>query len=355
MFNFLFFRRNNKPRNWVQFLFFSKDYSLRWPYKILKIEKYIVNNKIKDWYDAVLVNPYPASAWATNKGAHIRMHDFSKVKSISIVGPPATYFVVNYIKSLLAGVKADIRISENINHDSDLYFIICPQVFKELPPPAKRISVQMEQTISSRWFTREYLGILQNSLATIDYSKVNLKYLSSLKAPISNIIYIPIRPMSSAAINFHDRKKVYDVLFYGDYKVRRRKKFLAAISKKFNLKIVSGVYGEDLWPLLCSAKVIVNIHYYENALLETTRISECLTLGLRVVSEEGSDQSDHINQFPGVSFTPINSIPAMINAIEEQLINFNGDLVCDEYTKFNVEDRKNLLQDLSEIGVCLPI
>lgn len=38
---------------------------------------------------------------------------------------------------------------------------------------------------------------------------------------------------------------------------------------------------------------VLNIHYYENALLQTTRIYECLSLNKLVVSEQGSDQDEH--------------------------------------------------------------
>jgi len=67
------------------------------------------------------------------------------------------------------------------------------------------------------------------------------------------------------------------------------------------------------------AKVIVNIHYYENALLETTRICECLSLGIPIVSEMGSDQVHYEGKFESVTFTPLNDIDAMIHAIGKLL------------------------------------
>jgi len=83
---------------------------------------------------------------------------------------------------------------------------------------------------------------------------------------------------------------------------------------------VQGLYGEALWRKLSQAKLVVNIHYYEDALLETTRISECLCLGLSVVSEESSDQREQQTFHSKVLFTPVGDIDAMIHAISRQLV-----------------------------------
>lgn len=306
------------------------------------------------WYDGVLNNPYPLSDWVSARAAFIEGFDFSKTRSIVIISPEATYFVACYLKSLLVtnpSVVVSISKQSPPDFDADLYFVICPQVFSVLPPPKKRIAVQMEQTVSQRWFTREYLGGLYNSLAVIEYSKVNIEYLSSLRFPMANLVHVPIRPIESPIYKSHvGRSKAYDVVFYGDDKVKRRQGFLNAIAQRFKLKVVNGLYGEDLWPILSSAKVVVNIHYYENALLETTRISECLSLGLRVVSEEGSDQGHYAGEFHGVMFTPINDVTAMIEAIQNQL----EDTEPVSLRGRTPTSHNPLINGLSNIGIHLP-
>lgn len=306
------------------------------------------------WYDGVLSSPYPLSDWVSARATYIEGFDFSKTRSIVIISPEATYFVACYLKSLLeANPSVEVSISKQStpNFDADLYFVICPQVFPVLPPPKKRIAVQMEQTVSQRWFTREYLGVLYNSLAVIEYSKVNFEYLSSLRYPIANLVHVPIRPIEPSIYKPDDgRPTAYDVVFYGDDKVKRRQGFLKAIAQRFNLKVVNGLYGEDLWPVLSYAKVVVNIHYYENALLETTRISECLSLGLRVVSEEGSDQGHYTDEFPGVMFTPMNDVRAMIEAIQNQL----DDTEPVSLGVRTPTSHNPLLNGLSNIGIHLP-
>lgn len=351
----LFFRKNKKPRPWLQSLLFGGDYRLRHALSIFKIDDSTwFKAYFQPWYAGVLNNPYPLSDWVSARAAYIEACDFSKTRSIVIISPEATFFVACYLKSLLQAhpsVEVAIRHQSTPDFDADLYFVICPQVFAVLPPPRKRIAVQMEQTVSQRWFTREYLGVLYNSLAVIEYSKVNVEYLSSLRYPMANLVHVPIRPIDSPIYKPHvGRPKAYDVVFYGDDKVKRRQGFLNAIAQRFKLKVVNGLYGEDLWPVLSSAKVVVNIHYYENALLETTRISECLSLGLRVVSEAGSDQGHYADEFPGVMFTPINDVTAMIEAIQNQL---DGS----EPVALGVRtptSHNPLLNGLSNIGIHLP-
>ena len=83
--------------------------------------------------------------------------------------------------------------------------------------------------------------------------------------------------------------------------------------------MVSEVFGEALYQALSKARIVVNIHYYENALLETTRVFECLSLGLHVVSEKSSDQEQHKNLTNIVDFVPVGDIDAMVVAVKQRL------------------------------------
>jgi GR25 family glycosyltransferase involved in LPS biosynthesis len=67
--------------------------------------------------------------------------------------------------------------------------------------------------------------------------------------------------------------------------------------------------------------VAVNIHYYEGALLETTRIYECLSLGIPVVSETSSDIGEHTALANLVDFVNIGDESALISAIARVLEN----------------------------------
>lgn len=63
----------------------------------------------------------------------------------------------------------------------------------------------------------------------------------------------------------------------------------------------------------------MNLHYYENALLETTRLSECLSMNARVVSEDAAD-SDESAGFDGrVRFFPPGDAAAMVQQVQAAL------------------------------------
>lgn len=81
------------------------------------------------------------------------------------------------------------------------------------------------------------------------------------------------------------------------------------------LKIVTNLFGEALEQELRQAAVILNIHYYENALLETTRIYQALSYGAPVVSEEGSDQSEHKILEGVVDFAPVDDVERIIELL----------------------------------------
>lgn len=213
---------------------------------------------------------------------------------------------------------------EPLHYDNSLHIIICAQLFKKMP--ARYVVFQMEQSVSSRWFDTDYANILNNAEAVLDYSKLNLAYLQEQQGvPFAKLYYLPISNLSvnSLSVNSSSTSQEsptdYDVVFYGDVHNPRRKLFLDAISKQFKTLIVSEVFGDALYAQLQRAKVLVNIHYYEGALLETTRIYEALSLGLNIVSEVSVDQADHAVLDPWVTFTPIGDFDAMLQAIQAQL------------------------------------
>lgn len=191
-----------------------------------------------------------------------------------------------------------------------LYFVICPQAFKSLPE--LYIAYQMEQTISDRWFDKENLLKLKNAYLVIDYSLKNIAYLQQ-DIPFSRLYYVPI---STVPKDYKEHDYKYDVLFYGDNNNLRRKAFLDEIAKKFNLKIINNVFGNELLNEINNAKIVVNIHYYENALLETTRIFECLSNHVLVISEKGQDHHYYEDKLdPVIDFIEQNDIQGMLERI----------------------------------------
>ena len=244
-----------------------------------------------------------------------------------IITPPHSIYVAHLIENELKESGRSVAICNKYECSQDKgqrYFIICPQVFPSLPK--NYVAVQMEQCVNARWFTPEYLAILDRALAILDYSSINIEYLISQGIPLQKIFYMPIgilpeydKYLSGAGHDLPETGREIDVLFHGDPDCERRKSYLKALDKRFNLYIASEISGEKMLALINRSKVIVNVHYYEGALLETTRIYETLSLGIPVVSEASVDIDQHGSLNGVVKFTPVGDIDAMIEAVARLL------------------------------------
>ena len=250
-------------------------------------------------------------------------------RHVGVMATPHTLFVAHLLAQALhkAGITVDVMTeppAEGFGLDG--YFVICPQMFKHLPPGEKRIVFQMEQSVSPRWFTPEYLHTLENSLAVLDYAQANLQFLEKRGIAYPHTFLVPVGGFAGYRDYLrHNNLQPQgvdapcDVLFYGDANAPRRQQLLEAVGERFQLRIVGNLFGPELHRAIASARVVVNLHYYEGALLETTRIYECLSLGVPVVSETSADQAEHAALDGAVRFVPVGDLPALLQALDEVL------------------------------------
>lgn len=96
---------------------------------------------------------------------------------------------------------------------------------------------------------------------------------------------------------------------------------LKALERHFDVRVVTGVFGREVEKAIKGARIVVNIHFYEedDLLLETTRIYECLSLGTPVVSETARDQDDYPELAGVVAFFEKGSVGAMLRAVGRAL------------------------------------
>lgn len=242
------------------------------------------------------------------------LKDFS---SIPILTTPHTEFLARLIAAELKvyGLTSEIIFKRPSNGFSPApHFVICPQIFEELP--SWYVALQMEQSVSSRWFTEDYFSKLRGAFAVFDYSLKNIEFLEKSGLSYKQIYYVPVGLRDDGCSGGEDtQERDIDVLFYGDDQSPRRKAALAYLRERFDVTVVNNVYGEALRGLLRRSKVIINIHYYEGALLETTRIYECLSEGGVIVSEESSDQGEHSILDDVVEFVSVGRFDLMANAV----------------------------------------
>lgn len=251
---------------------------------------------------------------------------FVDTGTVRILATQHTLFVAHLIeKNLLdCGIKGHVSTAYYIEQDmGQMHIVVCPQMFKQLP--RNYIAFQMEQSVNSRWFTDEYFSRLNNAVAIFDYSLKNIEYLLDKGIPYQKLFYMPISSFPDYPAHLADNGYVLDdqkgdihadVLFYGDPNCERRKAYLQELKKHFNVTVASEVFGDKLTRMVKNAKVVVNIHYYENALLETTRLYETISLGTPVVSESSSDIVEHEDLQDVIDFCPIGDIPAMVEKVQ---------------------------------------
>lgn len=221
----------------------------------------------------------------------------------------------------LHGAQAQIFTTYSSSISADIFIVLCAQIFPELPPAHQRIIFQMEQSTSTRWFTPSYLDSLRDSMAVLDYSTVNISALTQLGIPKGKMHYLPIGANPQLTFTAVTTKS-YDFVFYGDYSSsERRKKFVQALQVKYSVLILQDVFEEDLYQGITSAKAVINLHYYENPLLETTRICECLSLGMPVLSEATPDTHYYPEFNPAVRYFKENSIDDLMIKAQQFLEN----------------------------------
>lgn len=199
-----------------------------------------------------------------------------------------------------------------------LHCVICPQMFNQLPN--HYVAFQLEQSVSSRWFTPEYIDKLKNAYSIFDYSLDNITYLQTQGLSYRQIYFMPLAYQK----DYFAEKAVYeqyDVLFYGDINNQRRKAYLDVITKRFKTKVIKNVFADELYKEISKAKIIVNIHYYDDALLETTRLYECLSLNKLIISETSVDLELHDEIKNTVDFVDVGDIDQMCQHITFWLTN----------------------------------
>jgi hypothetical protein len=170
--------------------------------------------------------------------------------------------------------------------DTDCIFIILfPHQVSVIPIKSNYIIYQLEQIQQSPWLTRKTIEIIKNSIFTMDYSLYNLNILSNLNDEKLNskLFYQPMPIMNETQKNTNVKN---DILFFGGLNTRRQA-ILNRIKNEFNIKIISGRFGEEIEDLIKTSKIIINLHYYPDAVLETARLNEVIIYNKIIISELG--------------------------------------------------------------------
>jgi hypothetical protein len=241
-----------------------------------------------------------------------------------ILCTPHTLFIARAIAERLAshGIESEIVTGSIRSFAHDFYIVLCAQMFKHLPPADKRVIFQLEQTVSSRWFTPQYMKTLKDSLGVLEYSLTNIDFLAKNGLKYPKVHYLPIGASLDETVAVGEGSKQYDFVFYGDsLSSDRRRRFLEKLQEVYSVKICNDLFGDELYAVIRDSRVVINIHYYEGALLEMPRICECISLGVPVLSEGTFDQDEYPELEGAVTFFKEGSIDSMMACAAELLDN----------------------------------
>lgn len=210
--------------------------------------------------------------------------NFEKVK---VLTPKHTLKYASDIVFELQKFGINASLETGFTHEEnngDLWFVLCPQIFEELPSADKRIVFQMEQLHNERWVTEKYKLILKESIAIVDYAIENIEIMQSWGFSYKQMFLLPVTARPIVSSNSISQSKT-KVVFYGDTSSDRRKEQIEKAKSLFNLQVYEDVFEEQINNVLSNARVVLNLHYYSDAILETVRINECLSNGVLVISE----------------------------------------------------------------------
>jgi hypothetical protein len=152
-----------------------------------------------------------------------------------------------------------------------------------LPTGYNYIIYQLEAlSEQSQWCLSIINTLKSDSCIVWDFSQENIDLLArkGIKAILKPIGFHP-----NMHILKHRQRKDVDVLFYGS-KNERRLKILRELDKKFRLKVLFGVYGEERNQWISRSKIVISIYFYESKLFDDVRISFLANNGVFSIIED---------------------------------------------------------------------
>lgn len=267
---------------------------------------------------------------------------------IIITNPLLMSIALNLEHILLhLGYKVFTRIGvTDYDCDSDDFFYIVIVNHTERNPK-KYIQYQIEQS-TSNWFTPRYMLAMKNSHTVWDFSISNHnRYKDTIN--INHVYQMPM-PFYRYRKDILDKPTPsnfeYDITFYGSINTRRSY-ILDKLKERYKVNVCINVFGENIYEIIKKSKIILNIHFYEEATLESARFNEVLQFNRLIVSER-SIQEDQYNM------DLYKDIVVYVDTIKEDLSNinqlyeaFDKWLLDDLYIK-KIEDNTENLKILQE-------
>jgi glycosyltransferase involved in cell wall biosynthesis len=276
--------------------------------------------------------------------------------TITIVSEPCILNLCNHLSNSLQknGFKVNIVLSSTIikhinkykNNKNHIFFITSIFRINYNLDGCKYIIYQLEQNVSGELsvhlqnLTPNILQkLFNNSLVSFDYCNENIKVIQNKLNYKINLLPVPIKYNNDIVSN-----KYYDILFVGAIN-HRRTQILDKLKTKYKIMIIhNSKYNNELHSVMNNCKILLNIHYYENAFLERPRINEGLEQNMLIVSEKPFDTDiDICNKYSKI----VNFID-IIDTNHSELIN-TIDLILDNYNEYRDNKIKKYKQFIEKM------
>lgn len=268
-------------------------------------------------------------------------------KHITIVFVKCLFYISQIIMNELIklGWKCNIiHMNEidyymNLNNLSHYFlFLLSSQINKKIIHYKRYILYQLEQNNNQLSMNYKYLhekGYLKqmydNATLLIDYCQLNVDILNKYYTNTFKIMNIPIICNENCKNESYESYK-YDIIFIGSMN-KRREKILSKLKEKYKVIIVENIYGEELKKLCDQSNICLNIHYYENAILERVRLNEMMEYGIKIISEKPCDQDMNIcKYYKSIHFIETDNFDELFNTIE------------------HIKNKPNEIHDLKELS-----
>lgn len=220
-------------------------------------------------------------------------------------------------KILTSGITCDTAVSRadvlrNRANPTELLFILIPQLMvvsdDAVPDPNKYCLYQLEQLndkhggsngtviVKTNFGSPLMIALIEGSIASYDYSAINMQYYPESLLQKVCVLPPPVYVCTTTTMQLmcesgSDASYKSDILFYGGIN-SRRERILSQIMNPLQLGhgykiiIVNHTFGDELLKYIFNTRVVLNIHYYSNSILETDRIHAALQFDhVKLVSE----------------------------------------------------------------------
>ena len=197
------------------------------------------------------------------------------------------YYISRAIQYVLSKQSIPSVITYKLNHRSPaLHIILFSHKIKVYPK--NYIIYQLEQKDISNWIDKKYETSILFSEITWDYSQSNINKFPEIIRKKMIYYPIPLIPYKSL-FRYEEPPITNNILFYGALNDIRRNKLLylqKRLYPKYFIKIIKNKYEHELFNEILRSKIVLNIHFYKGAILETCRLNEILSCNKIAISEK---------------------------------------------------------------------